>query len=759
MNRTGLATSRNAHPAIGLLIDNIWDPIAWDVWAGADDAAKEQGANLLCFVGGALRSHLEFSAQANVLYTLVSAENVDGLVIWGGGLGQFVSPEEVTSFCEQYHPLPIVNAALPLEGIPSVLVDNYLGMHDAIEHLIEAHGYRRIAFVRGPKGHPEADERYRAYIDVLAEHGLSVDPKLVAPGNFHPESGAKAVSLLLDQRKLSPRVDFEAIAAVDDGAAIRAIETLQARGIRVPGDVAVIGFDDTEESGYITPPLTTAPSLVYEQARRATELVLALLDGQQAPERTILPTQVVVRQSCGCLDPTVAQVAVGAVDRAGETLESALAARRKDIVSEMARAVEALSVEIVAAGVEQLLDAFVVDLEGESAGIFLSTLNEVLHQAVGENVTAWQGALSALRHYALPYLGDDGVLSRAEDLWQQARVVIGETAERVQAYQRLQAEEKARTLSAINQALSTTFDVTELMEVAAQEFPNLGIESVYVSLYDDPEAPTEWSRLILAYDRGNRAVLEAGGQRFPSRQLAPDGFLPHDRRYSLVVEPLYFREDQLGFALFEADPREAVIYDTLRGHISSALKGATLLQERKRAEAALQEAYAEVEKQVDERTAELQQEIVKRERAQAESQRLQQEVIEAQKRAIQELSTPIIPITDHIIVMPLIGSIDSLRAKDVMRTLLAGIRRHRAKVVILDVTGVAIVDSGVANHLNKTIQAARLKGAHTIVTGISDAVTETIVDLGIDWSGIETLANLQIGLRVALVKTGRRIEG
>ena len=95
---------------------------------------------------------------------------------------------------------------------------------------------------------------------------------------------------------------------------------------------------------------------------------------------------------------------------------------------------------------------------------------------------------------------------------------------------------------------------------------------------------------------------------------------------------------------------------------------------------------------------------------------------------------------------------------DVASALLAGIREHRAKVVILDITGVPIVDSGVADHLNKTIQAARLKGARTIITGISDAVAETIVDLGIDWSGVETLGDLQTALRVALAKMGLRIR-
>lgn len=154
--------------------------------------------------------------------------------------------------------------------------------------------------------------------------------------------------------------------------------------------------------------------------------------------------------------------------------------------------------------------------------------------------------------------------------------------------------------------------------------------------------------------------------------------------------------------------------------------------------------------------------VTEQKRIGAESARLQQEVLQAQQRAIQELSTPIIPVMDvpevgSIIVMPLIGSIDTLRARDLTRRLLEGIRVHRAKIVILDITGVPIVDSGVASHMNKTIQAARLKGAQTIITGISDAVAETIVDLGLDWSSIKTLGDLQTGLRVALRGLGFKL--
>ncbi len=167
--------------------------------------------------------------------------------------------------------------------------------------------------------------------------------------------------------------------------------------------------------------------------------------------------------------------------------------------------------------------------------------------------------------------------------------------------------------------------------------------------------------------------------------------------------------------------------------------------------------FNNMEQMVKERTAELRESL-------EEQDRLQSEIIEAQKVALQELSTPVIPIMNiprvgAIIVMPLIGSIDTTRARDITRALLAGIQEHRAKVVILDITGVPIVDSGVAEYLNKTIQAARLKGARTIITGISDAVAETIVDLGIDWTGIDTLGNLQAGLTTALKNLGFRLTG
>jgi DNA-binding LacI/PurR family transcriptional regulator/anti-anti-sigma regulatory factor len=775
------AESRKVRPTIGLLAEVSTGQGDYQnaLWTGIMDGALEQDVNVLCFFGGML--HLSsvdsFESQRNLIYDLATFANVDGVII-SATVGNFVSVEEFKSFFDRYRSMPVVGVAISQADVPAVLVDNYSGMRDVVAHLVRVHGYRRVAFVRGPESNEEAERRYRAYIDVLAEYNLPLDLALVAPGSFVSSTGVEAIRLLLDERK----VDFEAVVAANDEMALGVLEALQARGLRVPDDIAVVGFDDIWEANAITPALTTVRQPVYELGKQAVDTLLALLRGKKVPAQVTLPTELVVRQSCGCLNPAVMQAA--AVAPLGRLVdggfEDALAKRRQVIVDEMAQAVTGRAVEEVSEAspswavrerAERLLDAFVAVLAGEPEEDwgrgFLQELDGALRQAAGpadtfsmdwgQNVAAWQGAISALRRNLLPHL-DSETLARAESLWHQARVTIGYRAERVQAFQTWRSDLQDQRLRQVGQSLITTLEVKELMDVLSKAMPGLGIPSAYLALYEEPKRPLVWSRLILAYDEAaERRELPPDGRRFLSSQLASEGILPRDRQYVMVIEPLHFRTQQLGFVLFEVGPRSGEVYDTLRGEISSALQGALLLEGRKQATEALKDAYLEIERQVEERTAELQCEIAERERAQAQSLQLQQEVIEAQKRALQELSTPIIPVMDRIIVMPLIGSIDAMRAKDITRALLVGISEHQARVVILDITGVPLVNSGVAAHLNKTIQAARLKGAHAIVTGISEAVAETIVDLGIDWEGVETLSDLQTGLTVALQSLGIRL--
>jgi rsbT co-antagonist protein RsbR len=134
-----------------------------------------------------------------------------------------------------------------------------------------------------------------------------------------------------------------------------------------------------------------------------------------------------------------------------------------------------------------------------------------------------------------------------------------------------------------------------------------------------------------------------------------------------------------------------------------------------------------------------------------------EQTIRQQQEAIRELSTPTLQVRDQLLILPIIGMLDTQRAKQLTDSLLHAIRAHRARVVVMDITGVATVDSKVANHLIQTVEAAALMGASVIVTGVSADVAQSLVTLGIDLGRITTLGDLQGGLEEAERILGYRV--
>jgi rsbT co-antagonist protein RsbR len=124
-------------------------------------------------------------------------------------------------------------------------------------------------------------------------------------------------------------------------------------------------------------------------------------------------------------------------------------------------------------------------------------------------------------------------------------------------------------------------------------------------------------------------------------------------------------------------------------------------------------------------------------------------VIRAQQESIRELSTPVLQVRDHLLILPIIGVLDSQRARQLTEQLLGGIQSNRAKVVVIDITGVATIDETVANHLVQAVEASRLMGASAIITGLSSKIAQTLVDLGVDLSMMRTVGDLQGGLEEA----------
>lgn len=568
---------RSGHPTLCQLTSQLNRSFHRAALRVISEAARSFGANFVCFDGGVLApadpGGVTTAGEGNVLYDLVSADAVDGVIIWSSALDWDVGEAGMGVFCRRFTDIPTVSVGRALNGIPSILVDNYQGMRAAVAHLIEHHGYRRVAFLRGPEGAREAELRFQAYCDTLADHGIPFTTKLVAgPTNWERSDGPIAVQEFLDVRGLRAGVDFQAIVSVGDDMACGVMETLRARGIRVPDEVAVVGFNDDDEGRAILPALTTVRQPVDSMAHVAVETLMALLGGRAVPEVVTLPLELVVRRSCGCLSSGVIEAAV----RGSETGEP-LANRMAGVtdagadVNEMAR----------------LVDDFLSDAAAPGAstrGAFLASLNGLLQRnaLAGRDVSRWHKVLSVMRSGLLSSLPGATSLA-AEDLWQQARVLVGETAAQSRAYQRFRAEQDSRLLGDLSQHIQTAADRDALMNTLATELPGLGVSACYLALYEDPQEIRGAARLLFAFDTTGRRKVDPDHAVFPASQLLPDGFLPADTPHNLVVLPLYFQRRQLGFLLLTADARGMAFSEILREQISSAVAALFLREDIHRA--------------------------------------------------------------------------------------------------------------------------------------------------------------------------------
>ncbi len=556
---------------IGVLLDALYNEYASVLVTAFELEARERDLDLYCFAGGALHSLAGHEKSRNRCYDLVSPRALDAIVV----LSLSASSEVIELFLKRYPGLPTVTVGHLVPGVPVVVADNTAGMRDAVMHLISAHGRRRLVFLRGPTENQEAQARFQAYRDALRDFGLPYDPALVLSGEFAVDTGKRAMREFMERK-----VDFDAVVGANDFSTLGALEVLREHDINVPHQVAVIGFDDAEEARGSSPTLSTVRQPYFELAAHALDILASLLDGQPAPERLVLGSRLVRRRSCGCLSDGAPSDAPPSLSVTAEPFRDAFERIRPELARELATSARRARSNVEDGFEGGLLDALGEALDHASDRRLIERLDQVLTRTieVGGDVVAWQFTLSLLRRKLLPLVrGDAKRWMRLEDIWQRLRVLLTDAVDREQRALRAEAERSASILTDTSESLITSFDVETLPRSLADRLPALGIRSCFLALYDGWGNPPPKSRLIVAYDRGRLQELPEGGLLFDTAELAPPSML-YARRRGMVVEPLFFENTQLGFALFELGPRRRVVYELLRELVSAALHGAQLMR-------------------------------------------------------------------------------------------------------------------------------------------------------------------------------------
>ena len=265
--------------SVGVITQSIDSPFYGVALRGIEDELDQAGYSSL-FVSG----HWNAAEEARCIEMLRS-RRVDGIIVLTGRLSDSALRSTAKAL-----PVVVTGRDLKAPHLFSLKFDNEQGARLATRHLIEL-GHRRIAFITGDLAHPDAVDRLAGYRQALEEAGIAYNPELVVPGLFHEESGLVAADRLMENRQR-----FTAIFAANDQMALGACLGLHRRGLRVPQDVSVVGFDDLSVSRYTLPPLTTVQHPARELGQPAAQAMLQMLRGEKPAADVPLP-RVVVRES------------------------------------------------------------------------------------------------------------------------------------------------------------------------------------------------------------------------------------------------------------------------------------------------------------------------------------------------------------------------------------------------------------------------------------------------------------------------------
>jgi LacI family transcriptional regulator len=280
-----LATQRTR--SVGLVITNVMNDFFSPLVNGIFSVTTGDNYNLLVAVSRpGLGDNSKISSQ-------IGPHNTDGMLVFADGLTE----DQLAAVCKNHYPVILLYRTPPAKlNIPYVAVENRTPSRILVDHLIEVHHRKRIIFMKGPKSQEDSYWREKGYRESLLDHGIPIDDRLFLYGNFEHQIAYQA----LRNRLANSKLDFDAVFSGNDDCAVGVLNALDEFGIRVPEDVSVVGFDDFRLAPFLNPPLTTVRAPTEKVGKIAATQLTRLFQGLPIEQKILLPTEIVIRRSCGC---------------------------------------------------------------------------------------------------------------------------------------------------------------------------------------------------------------------------------------------------------------------------------------------------------------------------------------------------------------------------------------------------------------------------------------------------------------------------
>lgn len=553
---------------LALVCDSLEDTFQLALVDAALAAAAAHGVDLLVVPAGKLGEMV----GKNFLHTLVP-QWVDGIIVAAHTIGHTASERQLGDLLRHLGPVPTVSLGEAPGADCCLLIDNERAAYDLTQHLVQRHRLERFVYLSGPVGNRESRERERGFSRALREAALEFDERLLVIGDFTREGGSSAVAELLDARGID--LEFvDAIVCANDAMAVGACFELERRAYRVPTDVAVVGFDDTELARHLPAPLTTARQPLRELLLDAVGMLVdALASGKRPSGSYRYSAEAIHRRSCGCArlpnlpHPSTPDVLTTSGRTSLRVLEPAL---REDLEDAFVAVLDT----VAPSWLGELLETLGAQL-AEQGTAFYDYLESLCFGLLRlrKPTSGWQPALLTIRrHVARAGIGSDR-LPDLDRLVEGAMRLTSELTTSFLARQREELLERLRVLSDATARLLAAPDLGTIAEVTRTSFPKLGVARGIVYLFSPEFGPGAALTVLSSFGLPSGALL--GTQ--PAARL-PDELFGHD----WVVEPLGTGPRPLGFALLQCGLAQVSWYERLRDALTAAINGAQLIQQVQR---------------------------------------------------------------------------------------------------------------------------------------------------------------------------------
>ncbi len=558
---------RNERPTIGVLAGWQFYRTATNlsylapVFRGISRAAQDLGCNLLLGCGiGPSASPADPMRPAWPVplpesdFVPVGPWNTDGIII-ANPLRSQARSAYVQGLIAQGHPILFVGSG---EEGATLVADNSGGIREALAHLVK-HGHQQIAFIAGTREDMNGDsgERLRAYKEALHMHHLALDERLIAYGNHVYSGGEQAMQVIL-----KTGAPFTAVLASNDESALGAIKALTDAGRNVPGDVAVIGFDNRLEGAIHKPSLSSIHVPLFNMGYHALDAMLQhLTSGEPLQRLSKIETRLIARDSCGCISVWQMHLDKDAVGMTN--LPATLA------VSVLSQA-HSLTEEQIRSFCGQLVNDFSKSISRNDARIFKAALTSILEQtaAVGDDAHIWQDAITLLGQQEWQGVSKETL----QTILDEARLLISEQMQFQHRQSMLDERWSSSRLSLLTARLLTALDEEQILEILAGHLKDLDINQAFLVKYE-ADGEDRFALSSLRDVRSNRVLVE----RFETRSFPPKGVFGDAEPFTLTLIPLVDQSGQLGFMAFGTEHFD--LYGTIVQQLGSALNTARLYRE------------------------------------------------------------------------------------------------------------------------------------------------------------------------------------